>query len=186
MEQLLMIILGLLMLLGGFLMMHKGAKAARSLIKEPAASSNKLNNMTKVCLPKITAIYPDFTLEEYAIQAEDALLSVFGAITAQNTTLLHKCDEKLHKQVSHIITKLQKEALASVFDEVSFEGTVIANCRQENSGYLITFQCAVYCYNYRLKEGLLSSGSTSEKIHAKYNITLDTQHWLFTHFEHIN
>ena len=62
MEQLLMIILGLLMLLGGFLMMHKGAKAARSLIKEPAASSNKLNNMTKVCLPKITAIYPDFTL----------------------------------------------------------------------------------------------------------------------------
>lgn len=184
MDNIIFIAVGLILLALGSLMLAKGARLARTL--NPPRQEQKaviVKNANKNLLPKIQDQFPDFTLEKYLPLAEESLQSIFGAITAQNISLLKHCDDRLTHQVDYIIHQLQKDGIFSVFDEVAFSQSALVSLRQEGEDYNITFQTMVSCCHYKLKDKQLYSGSTSEKSHVRYNITLNSQHWLFTHYE---
>lgn len=158
-----------------------GASANKRPIRSPDDSS--VSDMTKVCLPQIQLIYPDFDIKIRSQEAEEALLGVLSAITKQDTAFLLHADASLYKQVEHIITSQHIDGRLTPFDAAIVNQCAISGCREENGHFHITFQCAVECIHYTLQSGEIIKGSPTEKLCRKYNMVLNSQNWLFTHFE---
>lgn len=163
-------------------------RRTRAMLMQSAsgAVSPSVQDCTAVCVPKIQQIFPDFNPNQYTLEAEETLVSILQAISQQDSRLLVHCHERLQKQVDNIIAGQQLDGRVTPFDAVILEQTALAGCRQEHNHFNITFQCALACRHYTLLNEAVIKGSATEEEHCVYNVVLDTDNWLFTHFERHN
>ncbi len=151
-----------------------------------AAVCSAVQDCAAVCVPKIQQVFPDFSLSQYTLAAEEALVSILQAISQQDSRLLVHCHERLQKQVDYIIAGQQLDGRSTPFDAVILQQTALSGCRQEQNHFNITFQCALDCRHYTLLDEQIIKGSATEEQHCVYSVVLDTDNWLFTYFERHN
>ena len=137
-------------------------------------------------MPKIQKLFPDFNLNRYTLEAEETLVSVLQAISRQDSHLLVHCHDRLKKQVDYIIAAQKLDGRSTPFEAIILSQSALSGCRQEENHFNITFQCALDCRHYTLLNEAVISGSDTKEQHCVYNIVLDTDSWLFTHFERHN
>ena len=171
------------LLLGFVLMTHKRRPSAAFVPTQAAATCSAVQDCAAVCLPKIHSCYPEFDAQRYTKQAEETLVSIFQAITQQDSSLLVHSHPRLKKQVDYIITSQHLDGRSTPFDAVTLHQTALAGCRQEEDHFNITFQCALRCRSYTLHHDEIIKGSATEEQQYVYNVVLDTDGWLFTYFE---
>ena len=171
------------LLLGFVLLEHKKRPSAAIGPQQAVSTCSAIQDCASVCLPKIRGCYPEFDDKRYAQQAEETLISIFHAITKQDSDLLVHSHPRLKKQVDYIIANQHLDGRLTSYDGVSLEQTALAGCRQEEDHFNITFQCALNCRSYTLRNDEIIKGSATEEQQYVYNVVLDTDGWLFTYFE---
>lgn len=171
------------LLLGCVFLTHKKRPSAVFVQNQPAAVCSAVQDCASVCLPKICSHYPDFDVQRYTKRAEETLVSIFHAITEQDSSLLLHSHPRLKKQVDYIIASQHLDGRLTPYDAVKLHQTALAGCRQENDHFNITFQCALRCRNYTLRNDEIIKGSATEEQQYIYSVVLDTDDWLFTYFE---
>ena len=171
------------LLLGFVFLTHKKRPSAALVQNQAVSTCSAIQDCASVCLPKIQKLYPDFDAEQYARQAEETLVSIFQAISQQDSSLLVHSHPRLKKQIDNIIANQHRDGRLTPFDAVLLRQTALAGCRQEQSYFNITYQCALDCRNYTLKDNEIIKGSATEDQQYIYTIALDTDNWLFTYFE---
>lgn len=142
-----------------------------------------VQDCASVCLPKIQKIYPDFDLAYYTLQAEETIVSVLQAITKQDGALLLHGHERLQKQIDNIIANQRLGGRHTPFEAVILQQTALAACRQEDRHFNITFQCALSCRSCTMEGDAVIQGDREQAQARVYSLVLDSDYWLFTHFE---
>lgn len=109
---------------------------------ELAATPKSVSGMTRIFEPQIQRDFPDFHLEQFKKQAEDALLAALQGNETER------------------------------YEQVHIYQTEIANYIKSQGRCVITFQSAVSYFYYKEIDGKITAGNKERREQTKYNIEM--------------
>lgn len=140
---------------------------------EYATTPKSVNAMTSLCIPRITADFPEFNWYEFKQKAENMLLSAFQAISGENVSQLQNASADLRSQIQLIIDKNKNEGVVEIFRDTKIHQTEIKDYRKTGGNCVITLQSAVGFYHYKVnRAGTRVAGSDTVTTQKRYDIEL--------------
>lgn len=140
---------------------------------EYAGTPKSVSAMTSLCLPRITADFPDFNYEEMRERANNVLTSYLMAIDRKNAGLLNDGNRELQEQLATHIAMLDSKELTEHFERMKIHRTEISQYRKEKGRCTITFQSSIQYYHYVTnKAGQVLEGKHDMYFQSKYDVDL--------------
>lgn len=134
-----------------------------------AETPKSVSGMTRIYEPQIKRDFPDFSLDEFANRAENALVSALAAVNAGDASALVDVSEELRRQVENQISVNKQSGVREVYTEIKVHQTEVTNYQKKKGTCVITFQSAVEHFHYKDKGGRLIEGDKQRKTQTKYN-----------------
>lgn len=145
----------------------------RQIEQEYATTPKSITAATRVCLPRISADFPDFHYDEMKRRAENVLLSYLSCIALRNAENLQDANSELQHSLEHRINALKASGKQEYFDEPRIHRTEIANYTKNGGRCTVTFQTAIQYKHYIMDmQGNRISGSDNVLEQSRYNIEL--------------
>ncbi|MBO4902051.1 MAG: hypothetical protein J5518_04600 [Lachnospiraceae bacterium] len=140
---------------------------------EYATTPKSVNGMTSLCIPRITADFPEFNWYEFRQRAENMLLSAFHAIEEEDASLLVNASGELRSQISLAIDANRNSGVREIFRDTKIHQTEIKDYRKAGGNCVITLQSAVGFYHYKVdRSGKRVAGSDTVTTQKRYDIEL--------------
>lgn len=139
---------------------------------EIATTPKSVSGMTSLCLPRISADFPEFNWHEFKQKAENMLSSAFRAISEEDISVLINASADLRSQVSLAIDSNHDAGLHEYFKNVKVHQTEIRDYRKQGGNCIITLQSAVGMIHYKTKAGGVVEGSDQTMCQKRYNVEL--------------
>lgn len=139
---------------------------------EIETTPKSVSGMTSLCLPRITADFPEFNWHEFKQKAENMLISSFRAISEENIACVENASGDLREQISLAINANKDAHVHEYFKDVKVHQTEIKDYRKMGGNCIITLQSAVGMIHYKTKAGGVCEGSDTNTCQKRYNIEL--------------
>lgn len=139
---------------------------------EIETTPKSVNGMTSLCLPRITADFPEFNWHEFKQKAQNMLISAFRAISEEDISCVENASSDLSDQIGLIIDANRDAHLREYYKDVKIHQTEIKDYRKMGGNCIITLQSAVGMIHYKTKAGGVCEGSDTNMCQKRYNIEL--------------
>ncbi len=140
---------------------------------EYATTPKSVSGMTSLCIPRITADFPEFNWYEFRQKAENMLLSAFRAISDEDVSRVVNASNDLRSQVSLIIDSNRDAGVIEIFRDIKIHQTEIKDYRKQGGNCVITLQSAVGFYHYKTnRSGAIVAGTDTVTTQTRYDIEL--------------
>lgn len=139
---------------------------------EIETTPKSVSGMTSLCLPRISADFPEFNWHEFKQKSENMLLSAFRAISEENMAFVENASGDLREQISLAINANKDAQVHEYFKDVKVHQTEIKDYRKQGGNCIITLQSAVGMIHYKTKAGGVCEGSDTALYQTRYNIEL--------------
>ena len=139
---------------------------------EIETTPKSVSGMTSLCLPRITADFPEFNWHEFKQKVQNMLLSAFRAISEENISIMENASSDLRNQVSLTIDANRDAHEHEYFKDVKIHQTEIKDYRKMGGNCIITLQSAVGMVHYKTKAGGVIKGSDTNMCQKRYDIEL--------------
>ncbi|MBQ7581802.1 MAG: hypothetical protein IJU25_03180 [Lachnospiraceae bacterium] len=144
-----------------------------ALESEIAITPKSVSGMTSLCIPRITADFPEFNWHEFKQKAENMLLSVFHAIEEEDASLVVNASADLRSQVALTIDTNKDAGVREIFREPKIHQTEIKDYRKQGGNCIIILQSAVGFYHYKVdRSGSIVAGTNTVTTQKRYDIEL--------------
>ena len=128
---------------------------------------------TSICLPRISADFPDFHYEERKRRAENVLLSYLSCVSLRDSGNLQDANRELKNSLEHRINYLKANGKQEYFDEPGIHRTEIASYTKNKGRCTVTFQSSIQYKHYMMDmQGKRIYGSETNWEQSRYNIEL--------------
>lgn len=145
----------------------------RQVEQEYATTPKSVSGATNLCLPRITADFPDFHYDEMKRRAENVLLSYLSCVSLRSVENLQDANSELKHSLEHRINYLKAHSMQEYFDQPKIHRTEIASYTKNGGRCTITFQSSIQYKHYIMDmHGRRISGSDSTIEQSRYNVEL--------------
>ena len=145
----------------------------RNVQNEYATTPKSLAAATSMCLPRITADFPQFNYEEMKGRAENLLLSYLACLSHRSTDYLKDGNSELKNSLENRIYAMESAGKQEYFDEPKIHRTEIAGYTKNMGRCIITFQSAIQYKHYLMDmNGNRVAGSDTSYEQGRYNIDM--------------
>lgn len=139
---------------------------------EVDTTPKSVSGMTSICLPRITADFPEFNWHEFKQKAQNMLVSAFRAISEEDASYVENASSDLLDQISLTIDANHDLNIHEYYKDVKIHQTEIKDYRKMGGNCIITLQSAVGMIHYKTKAGGVCEGSDTNMCQKRYNIEL--------------
>lgn len=120
----------------------------RQVEQEYATTPKSVSGATNLCLPRITADFPDFHYDEMKRRAENVLLSYLSCVSLRSVENLQDANSELKHSLEHRINYLKAHSMQEYFDQPKIHRTEIASYTKNGGRCTITFQSSIQYKHY--------------------------------------
>lgn len=140
---------------------------------EIATTPKSVNGMTSLCIPRITADFPEFNWYEFKQRAENMILSAFHAIEEEDAGLVKHASNELRSQIALTIEANKDAGVREIFRDARIHQTEIREYRKQGGNCVIILQSAVGFYHYKVnRSGAKVAGSDTVTTQKRYDTEL--------------
>lgn len=145
----------------------------RQVEQEYATTPKSVAGATNLCLPRITADFPDFHYEEMKRRAENVLLSYLSCVSLRSVETLQDANTELKRSLEHRINFLKANGKQEYFDEPRIHRTEIKSYTKNGGRCTVIFQTSIQYKHYIMDmQGNRISGSDTTLKQSRYDIEL--------------
>lgn len=175
------IVIGLIVLISKFSTLFNTVSTLFGAVKDTDFSEieaeyettpKSVSGMTSLCLPRISADFPEFNWHEFKQKAENMLLSAFRALSEEDISIVENASSDLREQISLAINANRDANVNEYFKDVKIHQTEIKDYRKQGGNCIITLQSAVGMIHYKTKAGGIIEGSDTNLCQKRFNIEL--------------
>ena len=149
------------------------SQGLREVEKDYAMTPKSVAGTTNLCLPRITADFPDFHYEEMKHRAENVLLSYLNCIALRSVETLQDANKELKNSAERRINYLKANGKQEYFDEARIHRTEIAGYTKQEGRCTVTFQSSIQYKHYLMDmNGKRLAGSDTTWEQSRYNVEL--------------
>ncbi len=139
---------------------------------EYETTPKSVSGMTSLCIPRITADFPEFNWYEFKQKAENMLLSAFRAISEEDASLVQNASHDLRTQIALLISANRDAHVHEIYRDVQIHQTEIRDYRRQGGTCIITLQSAVGFLHALTRDGSAVDGNDVRKCQKRYDIEL--------------
>lgn len=145
----------------------------RQIEDDYAATPKSVAGATNLCLPRISADFPDFHYEEMKRRAENVLLSYLACVSLRSTENLQDANSELKNSLEHRINYLKANGKQEYFDEPRIHRTEIRSYTKNAGRCTITFQSSIQYKHYIMDmQGNRIRGNENRWEQSRYDVEL--------------
>ena len=145
----------------------------RQIEQEYAATPKSVSGATDLCLPRISADFPDFHYEEMKRRAENVLLSYLSCVSLRSADELQDANTELKRSLEHRVNYLKANGKQEYFDQPKIHRTEIASYTKNAGRCTITFQSSIQYKHYMMDmHGNRIYGNENTWEQSRYNMEL--------------